>query len=106
MKIDIKTTCGKQTVTRDDGERIQHILSDNWDKEKIFEIDFDNILVASVSFMDQAFGKIALNYEKSSIQSKLNFKNILDYDKALLNDIFRSRFRQKELGENGVSNHS
>lgn len=103
MKIDITKVCGKRTVTRDDGEKINKLLIENWEEEQVFDIDFDNILVASVSFMDEAFGKLGLQFSKQELQKKLKFKNILDYDRALLNDILYSRFRQKELGENGAS---
>ncbi len=100
MIINIKDICGKKTVTRDDGGRINSILSGKWDDEKIFQIDFSNVLVASVSFMDEAFGKLALNHSKEDLQKKLRFKNMVKYDKALLNDILNSRLRQKTLDEN------
>ena len=103
MKIHITKTCGKRTVTRDHGEKINKLLSEKWEEEQVFDIDFDNILVASVSFMDEAFGKLGLQFSKEELQKKLKFKNILEYDRALLNDILQSRFRQKELGQNGAS---
>lgn len=103
MKINIAKRCKKKTVTRDDGEKINKVLSKKWKAEATFNIDFDNILVASVSFMDEAFGKLALRHTKKDLQKKLRFQNILNYDRALLNDILSSRFRQKELGESGAS---
>lgn len=105
MEIVISEICDKKTVTRDDGGRINKIISSNWKKEKKFIIDFDNTLVASVSFMDEAFGKLALSYSKDDIKAKLKLENIGDYDRSLLNDILVSRFRQKELGHNGASKH-
>ena len=95
--------CEKKTVTRNDGEKIQKILSENWNKENIIEVNFDNVLVASVSFLDQAFGKLALQHTKVEIQKKLIFKKMAEYDRALLNDILRSRFSQKGLAENGAT---
>jgi hypothetical protein len=103
MKILIKKICGKRTATRDDGKKINEILTKKWNKEQILDVDFDSVLVASVSFMDEAFGKLALRYTKEDLQRKLKFKNIVDYDRALLNDILYSRLRQKALGENGQS---
>jgi len=103
MKINIKDVCGKKTVTRDDGEKINRMLSEKWDTESTINIDFSNVLVASVSFMDEAFGKLALCYSKEDLQKKLKFKNMVQYDKALLNDILYSRFRQKQVGINGKS---
>jgi hypothetical protein len=103
MRIDIRRTCGKRTITRAEGEKINRIISKNWNQENLFYIDFDSVLVASVSFMDEAFGKLALMHTKEEMQGKLKFENILDYDRALINDIVYSRFRQKKLGENGAS---
>jgi len=95
MKLDISKICDKKTVTRDDGKKINEILTAEWEKQKEFTIDFDNILIASVSFMDEAFGSLALKYSKEELQKKLRIEHILPYDKALLNDILVSRFRQK-----------
>lgn len=95
MKINISSMCGEKTVTRDDGEKINKILSEKWGEESTFDIDFDNLLVASVSFMDEAFGTLALEHSKEDLQKKLKFSNIVDYDRALLNDILYSRFHRK-----------
>jgi len=103
MRIDITKICEKRTVTREDGEKINEILNKEWNEEENFNINFDNILVASVSFLDEAFGKLALQHTKEDLQKKLKFENIVEYDRALLNDILYSRFRQKALGENGPS---
>jgi hypothetical protein len=103
MRINVRKICGKRTITRDDGAKINRIISVKWNQEEVFHIDFDSVLVASVSFMDEAFGKLALEHTKEDMQEKLRFENILDYDRALINDILFSRFRQKELGENGAS---
>jgi len=103
MKINIQKICGKKTVTRDDGEKIHDIIVKEWDHSPTFIINFDNILVASVSFIDEAFGKLALEHNKDALRQKLKFEKMVDYDRALLNDIMFSRFRQKELGQNGNS---
>lgn len=103
MIVNLKTKCGTQTVSRDDGLVIANILIDAIEKEDKIVIDFDNILIASVSFFDEAFGKLAFKYSKEVLAKKLIFENIEDFDKALLNDILISRYHQKELGQNGIS---
>jgi hypothetical protein len=103
MKIDLKKICKKKTITRKDGEKIKSIILEAWDKEKMIRIDFNNILIASVSFIDEAFGKLAFDYPKEALRKKLSFENIEKYDKALLNDILLSRYKQSDLGENGKS---
>ena len=103
MKIDIKKRCGKQTVTRDDGKQINTLISASWGKDEKIAVDFNNILIASVSFLDEAFGKLAFDYPKEDLKKKLSFINIEEYDRVLLNDILFSRYHQKKLGKNGVS---
>ena len=101
--INLKRECGKKTITRKDGEHIKFLITDSWEKEKKITIDFSNLLVASVSFIDEAFGKLAFNFRKEELTQKLSFENIKDYDKALLNDILISRYKQSDVGENGKS---
>jgi|SRR3989304_2670588 len=103
MIIDLKTECKKGTVTREDGEIIRKLLLANWNITDRFQINFNNLEVASVSFIDEAFGQLAFQYSKDELKRKLKFKNIVDYDKSLLNDILISRYRQKEKGQNGAS---
>lgn len=103
MKIDLRKECAKKTVTRGDGEVINKLLLNAWNSEDRIIIDFGNISIASVSFLDEAFGKLAFNYSKEKLVEKLSFENIDEYDRALLNDIFLSRYRQKEAGENALS---
>jgi len=98
MKISLKDQCLKQTITREDGQKIADLIAEAWDKEDSITVDFSNILIASVSFMDQAFGKMAFDYSKEDLQKKMRFINMENYDRALLNDIMISRYHQKELG--------
>ncbi|MFC1521542.1 STAS-like domain-containing protein [Elusimicrobiota bacterium] len=95
MKIQIKTICGKNTVTRDDGKKIRKLIKEAWAKDEIVELDFGNLIIASVSFMDEAVGVLALKHTKEEITIKIRLKNINPQDKVLLNDILLSRFRQK-----------
>ncbi len=97
MEINLKDKCGKQTITRKDGKVINQIIIESWGKENKIIIDFNNILIASVSFLDEAIGKLAFEYPKKELTEKLSLKDIVDYDKSLLNDILISRYHQKEL---------
>ena len=103
MNIDLKEFYHKRTITRDDGKIIADLILEKWKTENKITIDFSNILIASVSFMDEAFGKLAFEFSLKELQNKLSFVNIEQYDRALLNDILISRYRQKEVGENGKS---
>lgn len=95
--IDIKEFCGKNIVTRDDGKKVRDLIESKWDTVDKIKIDCGNILIASVSFFDEIFGQLAFKHSRSEFTEKIVVENIQEYDRALLNDILRSRFRQKEL---------
>lgn len=101
MVIDLKDFCCKRGVTGEDGQKIQKVIIDSWDDEDKITINFNNILIASVSFFDEAFGKLAFKYPINMLKEKLAFKNIDNYDRALLKAILTSRYRQKQSGQNG-----
>ena len=103
MKINLQEKCEKQTITREDGKKINEMIIDAWIRDEHVIIDFNNILIASVSFLDEAFGKLTFDYPKEYFRDKLNLKNVQEYDRRLLNDILTSRYRQRELGQNGPS---
>lgn len=96
MTINLKEKCGKRTISRDDGRFVANLISKVLATHEDVTIDFDNIMIASVSFFDEAFGKLAFNFPKEELQKKLVFEKIDKYDRALLNDILLSRYRQKE----------
>src|SRR3989339_626742 len=103
MLIEIKDICGKNVVTRDDGKKVRDLILNHWDDSDRIKIDFGNVLVASVSFFDEIFGKLAFEHSRNELASKLEFLNIQDFDRALLNDILISRLRQKGLAEQKTS---
>ena len=84
---------------RNDGEKIRKLIQQNWEKDDKFVIDFDNLKIASVSFIDEAFGKLIDEHSISELRDKLGFQNMQDYDRELLRDIVRSRSRQKQLAK-------
>lgn len=95
MIIDLKDFCYKRAVTGEDGQKIHKVIQDSWDNEDKITINFSNILIASVSFFEEAFGKLTFKYPINMLKEKLIFENMDNYDKALLNDILTSRYRQK-----------
>jgi hypothetical protein len=93
-KLKIKDICGTNTVTRADGKKIHRFLLDHWPNAQTIEVDFGNLVIASVSFLDEAIGQLALRYNRKELVSKLKLRRISSRDKRLLNDIFISRYRQ------------
>ncbi len=98
-EIDIEQISGKKTVSREDGRIVYEKIKRLWNRSDRITINFANLLIASVSFMDEAFGKLASEYSQEELKRKLAFENINQYDRALLNDIISSRIRQRLLEE-------
>jgi len=94
--INIIETCGKNIVTRDDGKVVHDLIVNQWDRVDAIKIDFGNVLIASVSFFDEIFGQLAFEYSRNDLTRKIHVDNIQKFDRALLNDIMRSRLRQQE----------
>ena len=98
MIIDLKDFCHKRGLTGEDGQKLQKVIKDSWDDEDKITIDFNNILIASVSFFDEAFGKLAFKYPVDMLKEKLAFEHIDNYDRALLNAALNTGYRQKQSG--------
>ncbi|MEE9569813.1 MAG: STAS-like domain-containing protein [Candidatus Binatia bacterium] len=94
-KLKVKDICGTNTVTRKDGKKIHRLISDQWVSAERIEIDFANLEIASVSFLDEAIGQLALRFTRTQLVSKLKLQRISVRDRRLLNDIIQSRYRQK-----------
>ncbi len=101
-RLKIKEMCGTNTVTRADGKKVHQFLLDNWEKAQAIEVDFGNLVIASVSFLDEAIGQLALRFKRQELVAKLRLRRISLRDKRMLNDIFISRYRQM-LQEKRVS---
>ena len=71
VKLNIREICGTNTVTRADGKHIHKYLLENWKKADTIEVDFGNLVIASVSFLDEAIGQLALQFKRSELTSKL-----------------------------------
>jgi hypothetical protein len=95
--LNIEKVAGKNTVSRADGKVIYENIKNLWKTHDQIVINFGNLAIASVSFMDEAFGHFALEYGQEQLRNKLKLLHINEYDRALLNDIILSRVRQTKL---------
>lgn len=94
-ELNIEHISGKKTVTREDGRVVYEKIKALWEEHDRISVNFANLLVASVSFMDEAFGQLATEHSQEELRKKLEFLNMSRFDRALLNDIIISRIRQR-----------
>lgn len=100
-RLNVERISGKYPVSRDDGKVLYDKIKKLWTESDQITIDFDNLIVASVSFMDEAFGHLGLEHPREELKSKLRFVGMNEYDRALLNDIILSRVRQRKVAAHG-----
>ncbi|PIP83641.1 MAG: hypothetical protein CO113_00270 [Elusimicrobia bacterium CG_4_9_14_3_um_filter_62_55] len=94
-KLKIKSVCGAKVVSRQDGKKVNKLIMKNWENSQFIEVDFGNLEIASVSFLDEALGQLAMRFTRRELTGKLKLKGISERDKRLLNDILISRYRQR-----------
>ena len=99
-ELNIEQISGKKTVSREDGSLVYEKIKALWQEYDRISVNFANLLVASVSFMDEAFGQLAIEHSQEELRKRLEFVNMSRFDRALLNDIIISRIRQRLLKKN------
>jgi hypothetical protein len=98
MLLRIADVCGDSRVFRDDGLKLRRAIEKQWAREETIEIDFDNIRIASASFLDEGIAALALMIPMEEIKRKLRMRNITEPDRVLLNHLILSRSRERQAG--------
>lgn len=95
VTIDVKLELGNAIVTREDGRKLRTLVEAGLGNAPVI-IDFGGLQVTSVSFFDEAFGQLALRWPQDKLLQSLKFERIDPFDRALVNDIMISRFREAD----------
>lgn len=90
--INIRSELGGDIVTREHGKRLRQLVEARLDAPPVV-IDFGELQITSVSFFDEAFGQLALRLGDSLLKS-VRLDRINPFDKALVEDIVRSRTQE------------
>jgi len=102
MLIKIKDIIGEYCsqrqngVKRKGGEAVREIISANWEKEQRIEISFEGVKLTTPSFIDEAFGKLALTYQLEQLKDKLIFLHADTSIKEKINKTIELRLKQRE----------
>lgn len=99
MHITVTEICGPSRLYRSDGAKLREAIEQRWSDDEPLEIDFENIMVASVSFLDEAIALLALDHSKDVLKRRLKLLNLREPDRRLLNAHIVSRARQREAGD-------
>ncbi|MDP3730773.1 MAG: STAS-like domain-containing protein [Candidatus Omnitrophota bacterium] len=78
------------------GQHIRQVILDNWNKAGKIEISFDGVKLSTLSFIDEAFAKLAINYSLEQLKSKLIFSQIDEETKNKINKGIEVRIQQRQ----------
>jgi len=90
--INIKETFKDDTISREAGERLRLLIIENLKTANNVTIDFHDTIIASTSFFDEGFAKLALTgWSSSDFHQKINIKNMNQKDHDVLVMICKNR---------------
>jgi len=78
------------------GQAIRELIMGFLNKEERIEISFEGVKIVTPSFIDEAFGKLALNYPLEKLRKKLFFIGDTSEIKDKINKSVELRIKQRE----------
>lgn len=90
MRIKIKDEFSDDYTTRPAGERLRELILSSDSK---VTIDFEGVKMASTSFFDEAFGKLAKDHawKAMDFKEKIELLNLYKHDQTLLRQVCQMR---------------
>ncbi len=101
--LNVVETCGSNRVSREHGREFRATLEKLWSADEPLVVDFGNVRIASVSFLDEGMAVLALRYSLEEIRRRLRVINITPDDRRLLNELLLARARERDSRSEGVS---
>ncbi len=88
----MKKEFGKDTITREAGERLRQLILEAEKKGKTIEIDFSGMTIASTSFFDESIAKLVTEgWDKKRFEKTVRLKGLNPRDQKLLEDLCQYR---------------
>jgi hypothetical protein len=103
MKIRVRDVCKESRVFREDGVRLRHAIEEGWLRADTVEVDFEQIRIASASFLDEGIAVLALRLSLDEIKRKLRVVNLTEPDRRLLNELTLARARERRGFESATA---
>lgn len=90
--IQIKKEFRNDYISREAGERLRQMILQVIKNKETVEIDFGGLLVASTSFFDEGFAKLALEgWSKENFDSHIQLKGVNPKDHEILKKLCLNR---------------
>lgn len=97
MQLRLTDVCDGSYFSRADGERLRTAIEESLRVWPTCEVDFQNIRIASISFLDEAIALLALKQDEGvSLVARVGVSNMTTADKRLLDDLIAKRDQQRQ----------
>jgi hypothetical protein len=93
-KLLVAEVCKGARVSRRDGEALRGLLESHWNDSEPVVLDFEGVVIASVSFFDESFGALALRHPLSELTRRIKVEHMQPEDRKLLNTLVLARERE------------
>lgn len=91
-RINIRREFASDFISREAGERLRQLILEAAEGDNSIEIDFGGKIIASTSFFDEGFAKLAeYGWTREKLFSIIKLKNINERDLEVLSDLFDKR---------------
>jgi hypothetical protein len=94
-RIVITEFCRGSHVTRADGAHLRREIERRWDDSEPLTLDFADVRIASVSFLDESLGVLAKGRGLQELTRRVRVENMDPADRSLLNNIAIARDRER-----------
>jgi len=98
VQLRLTDVCPNSRVFRADGERLRLAIEDSWARDGVCEVDFENIRIASLSFLDEGIAVLTKRMPVDELRSRLHIVNMTDPDRRLLDEQIAARAARGEGG--------
>ena len=96
----IAEVCKGARVSRKDGEALRDLLEAHWNDSDPLVLDFQGVVIASVSFFDESFGTLALRHPLTEVTKRIKVEHMQPEDRKLLNTLVLARQRERDSRTN------
>jgi len=90
-KISVQEACGADALTQADGKKLHKLILNRWGMSTTVEVDLTGTVI-SAPFLDEAIGRLIMQFKKADIVAKLKITGLSPQDKAILNGVVVSRY--------------
>lgn len=95
-RVDIRKEFADDRLTRAAGERLRETIVAAAGEGKSVEVDFGDAVIASTSFLDEGFAKLAEDgWTREELDARVSLVNMHPRDREIMESLFANRAKSR-----------